>query len=63
MDTAIKTRLDAAKTAFKKVVHKTAEATTESIGNRVAEKGVKPKSVNEANPRNIEEIVIPPEKR
>ena len=35
---ATKTGLDAAKTASKKVVHKTVEATAVLIGNKIAEK-------------------------
>ena len=63
MDTATKTGLDDAKTASRKVIHKTAEATEELIENKIAEKIVKPKPLPEANSRNVEEIVIPPEKR
>ena len=36
LDTAMKTGLYAAKTAFKKVVHKTAEATGKLKGNKIA---------------------------
>ena len=53
--TATKTGLDAAKTAFKKVYHKTAEATGELVGNKIA--------VPDENSRNVEEIVFWPEKR
>ena len=38
MDTATKTRMDAAKTAFKRVAQKTAETTGDLIGNKIAEK-------------------------
>ena len=38
IDTATKTRIDAAKTASKRVVQKTAKATGELIGNNIAEK-------------------------
>ena len=38
MDTATKTRIDTAKTASKRAVYKTAEATGDLIGNRVADK-------------------------
>ena len=62
MDTAIKTGVDAAKSTSKKVVHKTAEATGELIGNKVPEKTLKPKPVLIVNSRNVEEIVIPLEK-
>ena len=38
MDTATKTRLDAAKTASKRIVQKTAEATGDLIGNKIVDK-------------------------
>ena len=38
MDTATKTGVDVAKTASKKVVQKTAEATEDLIGNKIADK-------------------------
>ena len=38
MDTATKTGIDAAKTASKGVVQKTAEATGDLIGNNIADK-------------------------
>ena len=38
MDTATKTRIDAAKTNSKWVVQKTAEATKDLIGNKIADK-------------------------
>ena len=38
MDTATKTAIDAAKTASKRVVQKTAEATRDLIGNKIADK-------------------------
>ena len=62
MDSATKTAPDAAKSAFKKVVYKTAEGTGELTGNKIADKIVKLKPVLDANLRNVEEIVIPPEK-
>ena len=37
MDTATKTGIDAAKTALKRVVQKTAEATGDSIENKIAD--------------------------
>ena len=49
---------NAAKTASQNVVHKTAEVTRELIGNRISGKIAKPKHVSEANPRNVEGIVI-----
>ena len=55
LSTAIKTELDAPKTASKKVAHKAAEATSEFIGSKIPDKFVKPKSVAE--------MIIPLEKR
>ena len=53
LDTATKTRLVALKNASKKVVHKTAEATGESIGNKITEKSVKPKPIPDENSTNL----------
>ena len=58
-----KAGLDTAKTFSKKLVHKTAEATFELIGNKISKKFMKPKPVTNENSRNVEEIVIPREKR
>ena len=58
-DTATKTGMDAAKVPSKRVVQKTAEATGDLIGNKIADKITsigKPKE-------KPEEIYIPPEKR
>ena len=63
LDPATKTELDVAKTASKKVVHKTAEATRKLIGNRTAEKIVKAERVPEALCRIVEKIYISPEKK
>ena len=63
MDTAAKTGIDAAKTASKKVIKKTAEA-ADLIGNKVADKITsigKPKEKEKAT--KAEEIYIQPEKR
>ena len=50
------TGLDAVKTVSKRVVHKVAEF----LGIKITDdKIVKP----DKNPRNVEEIIIPPEKR
>ena len=38
MDTATKTEIDLAKTASKRVVQKTAEATGDLLGNKIADK-------------------------
>ena len=64
MDTATKTGIDAAKTASKRVVQKTAEAAGDLIGNSIADKITsigKPKEKEKI--KEIEEIYIPPEKR
>ena len=61
MDTATKTVIDAAKTASKRVVQKTAEAAGDLIGNKIADKitsvGKSKEKTNEP-----EEIYIAPEK-
>ena len=59
LDTSGKTGLNAPKTTFKKVVHKAAKATSEFIGNKIADEIVK----HAENSRNVAEIMIPPEKR
>ena len=64
MDTATKKEIDVAKTAFKRVVQKTAEATVDLIGNKIADKITslhKTKSKEKEDER--QEIYIPPEKR
>ena len=63
MDTVTKTGLDAAKTAFKKVLHKTAEATGGLIGTKIAEKILNPMPVIDKNSRNVNHLVIPPKER
>ena len=60
MDTAIKTGIDAGKTASKRVVPKTAEATGDLIRNKRADKIT---SIGKPKEKEIEEISIPPEKR
>ena len=45
------TGLDTLKSAFKKLGHKSAEATGEFIGNKIADKIVKPKHVIDENSR------------
>ena len=60
MDTATKTRMDAAKTASKRVVQKTAEATGDLIGNKIADKIT---LIGKPKEKETEEIYIPPEKR
>ena len=54
--------LNTAKSAFKKVIHKTAETTGQLIENIIADKTAKPKPVSDENSRNVEEKFIPPEK-
>ena len=64
MDTATKTGIDATKTASKRVVPKTSEATGHLIGNKIADKVTligKPKEKGKT--KEIEEIYIPPQKR
>ena len=64
MDTATKTGIDAAKTASKQVVQKTAEATGDLTGNKIAYKITslgKTRSTEKEDER--QEIYIPPEKR
>ena len=58
MDTATKTGIDAAKTAPKRVVQNTAEATGDLIGNEIADKITsigkpKEKEKNKRNRRNL----------
>ena len=55
--------LDSLKTASRKVIDKTAEGTSEFIGNKYADKIVKPKHLIHKNSWNAEEIIIPTEKR
>ena len=54
LDTAAKAGLNTLKTDSKNAVHKIAETTGEFIGNKIAEKTVKPKHVLKANSRNVE---------
>ena len=58
MDTATKTGIDTAKTASKRVVQKTAEATGDLIENKIADKITsigKPKKTKQKNPKKVEE--------
>ena len=63
MDAATKTRIDAAKTTSKRVVQKTAEATGDLIGNKIADKITSIGKPKEKKINKVEEIYIPPEKR
>ena len=65
IDTATKTEADAAKTASKRVVKETAEATGDLIGNKIADKFTslgKTKSDGKEKIKEEQEIYIPPEK-
>ena len=64
MDTATKTGMDVAKTASKRVLQKTAEATEDLIGNEIDDKIIwigKRKAKEKT--KKIEEIYISPEKK
>ena len=63
MDTATKTGIDAAKTASKRVIQKTAEATGGLIGNKIVDKVTSIGKPKEKETRKTEEIYIPPEKK
>ena len=67
MDTETKTGIDVAKTAFKRGVQKTAEATGDLIENKIADKITalgKPKNKQKEDKTNeVKEIYIPLEKR
>ena len=64
MDTATKSGIDAAKTASKWVVQKTAEATGDLIGNKIADKITSlRKTKSKENEDERQEIYILPEKR
>ena len=63
MDTAAKTGIDAAKTASKRVVQKTADAAGDLIGNKIADKiTFIDKSKEKEKINKVEEIYILPEK-
>ena len=64
MDTSTKTGIDAAKTASKRVVQKTAEATGDFIRNKIGDKITSiGKSKDKEKTKETEEIYISPEKR
>ena len=66
MDTATKTGIDAAKIASKGVVQKSAEATGDLIGYKIADEITsvgKSKEKEKEKTNKSEEINIPPEKR
>ena len=62
MDTATKTGIDAAKTASKRVVQKTAEATGDLIRYKIADK-ITSLGKTKGKKKGEQEIYIPPEKR
>ena len=64
MDTATKTGIDAANTASKRVVQKTAEATGDLIRNKIADKITSlGKTKSKEKEEEKQEIYISPEKR
>ena len=67
MDTGTNTGLDAEKTASKRVVQKTAEATGDLIANKMADEitsiGQLKNKQKQDETNETEEIYIPPEKR
>ena len=64
MGTATKTGIDAAKTASKRVVQKTAKATGDLIGNKTADKITSlDKIKSKEKEKEEQEIYISPEKR
>ena len=63
INTATKTKIDAAKTASKRVVQKTSEGTKDLIGNKIADQITSIGKPKEKEKKEIEEIYLPPEKR
>ena len=63
LDAVTKTGADVLKATSKKLVHKAAKTTVEFIGKKFANKIVRPKPVLDESPGNVEEIIIPPEKK
>ena len=66
MDNAIKTVMDAAKIASARVVQKTAGATGDLKGNKIADKIISlgnTRSNGKGNGKEEQEIYMPPEKR
>ena len=62
MDTAVKTGIDVAKTASKRVVQKTAEAAGDLIENKIADQITSAgKWKKDGKTKKVEEIYIPPE--
>ena len=64
IDTATKTGIDAVKTTSKRIAQKTAEATGDLIGNKMADKITSiGKSKEKQKTNKVEEIYIAPEER
>ena len=70
MDSATKTGKEFAKAAGNKVIHKSAEATEDLVGNKIVDKITsigKARSRKEKDEENVmkemQEVIIPPEKR
>ena len=64
MDTTTKTGMGAAKTPSKRIAQKTAEATWDLIGNKIADKiTLLGKTKNKEKEEERQKIYIPPEKR
>ena len=63
MNNASKTGIDAAKTTSKRIVHKTAEATGDLIGNKIVDKITSIDKPKEKETKKKEKIYVPPEKR
>ena len=64
VDAATKTEIDAAKTASKTVVQRTAEARGDLIGNKIADRITSlGKIKSKEKEKEEQEIYIPPEKR
>ena len=62
MDAATKTGIDTAKATSKRVVQKTAEATVDLIGNKIADKNTS-LGKTKSKEKEEQEIYTPPEKR
>ena len=66
-DKLIKQGQDTAKVLAKRALNKTAEATGDLIGNKIADKISRPKKVTQKNTKEVtddsREIYIPPDKR
>ena len=61
MDTGTKTKIDAVKTASKRLVRKTAEAIGDLIGNEIADKITSIGKPKEKKKNKVDDIYISPE--